>query len=44
MAAARAIGQQLIILDVKSDKDIEAAFETFAQRGPVRCSPVPARS
>ena len=32
-AAARAIGQQLIILDVKSDKDIEAAFETFVQRG-----------
>jgi ABC-type uncharacterized transport system substrate-binding protein len=32
-AAARAIGQQLIILDVKSDSDIEAAFATFVQRG-----------
>jgi putative ABC transport system substrate-binding protein len=31
--AARAIGQQLIILDVKSDSDIEAAFATFVQRG-----------
>jgi putative ABC transport system substrate-binding protein len=32
-ASSRAIGQQLVILDVKSDKDIEAAFETFVQRG-----------
>ena len=32
-AAARAIGQQLIILDVSSDHDIEAAFATFVQRG-----------
>jgi putative ABC transport system substrate-binding protein len=31
--AARAIGQQLIILDVKSDSDIDAAFATFVQRG-----------
>jgi ABC-type uncharacterized transport system substrate-binding protein len=32
-AAARAIGQQLIILDVKSESDIETAFATFVQRG-----------
>jgi ABC-type uncharacterized transport system substrate-binding protein len=32
-AAARAIGQQLIIVDVSSDRDIETAFATFAQRG-----------
>src|SRR6516225_3804908 len=31
--AARAIGRQLIILDVSSDRDIELAFATFAQRG-----------
>ena len=32
-AAAQAIGQQLIIFDVSSDRDIETAFATFAQRG-----------
>jgi putative ABC transport system substrate-binding protein len=32
-AAARAIGQQLIILDVSSDRDIETAFATLVQRG-----------
>ena len=32
-AAAQAIGQQLIILDVSSDRDIETAFATFVQRG-----------
>ena len=32
-AAARAIGQQLIVLDVSSDRDIETAFATFVQRG-----------
>src|SRR6202045_58461 len=32
-AAAQAIGQQLIILDVSSDRDIEIAFETLLQRG-----------
>jgi len=32
-AAARAIGRQLVILDVSSDRDIELAFATFAQRG-----------
>jgi len=32
-AAARAIGRQLIILDVSSDRDVELAFATFAQRG-----------
>jgi putative ABC transport system substrate-binding protein len=31
--AAQAIGQQLIILDASSDRDIEAAFATFVQRG-----------
>jgi putative ABC transport system substrate-binding protein len=32
-AAAQAIGQQLIILDVSSYRDIETAFATFVQRG-----------
>ena len=32
-AAAQAIGQQLIILDVRSDRDLEMAFSTFVQRG-----------
>ncbi len=32
-AAAQAIGQQLITLDVGSDRDIEAAFATSVQRG-----------
>jgi putative ABC transport system substrate-binding protein len=32
-AAAQAIGQQLINLDVKGDHDIEAAFTTLVQRG-----------
>ena len=32
-AAAQALGQQLIILDVSSDRDIETAFATFVQRG-----------
>ena len=31
--AARAIGQQLLVLDVGSDRDIEKAFATFVQRG-----------
>jgi putative ABC transport system substrate-binding protein len=32
-AAAQAIGQQLIVVDVNSDHEIETAFATFAQRG-----------
>jgi putative ABC transport system substrate-binding protein len=32
-AAAQAIGQQLIILDATSDRDIDTAIATFAQRG-----------
>jgi len=32
-AAAQAIGQRLIILDVSSDRDIEIAFATLLQRG-----------
>jgi putative tryptophan/tyrosine transport system substrate-binding protein len=32
-AAAQAIGQQLIILDVRSDRDLEMGFSTFVQRG-----------
>jgi putative tryptophan/tyrosine transport system substrate-binding protein len=32
-AAALAIGQQLIILDARSVRDIETAFATFVQRG-----------
>jgi putative tryptophan/tyrosine transport system substrate-binding protein len=32
-AAAQAIGQQLLILDVGSDREIETAFTTFVQRG-----------
>ena len=32
-AAAIAIGQQLLVLDVSSDRDIETAFAAFVQRG-----------
>jgi putative ABC transport system substrate-binding protein len=32
-AAAHASGQELIVVEVGSDRDIEAAFATFAQRG-----------
>jgi putative ABC transport system substrate-binding protein len=32
-AAAQAIGLQLVIVDVSSDRDIETAFATFVQRG-----------
>jgi putative ABC transport system substrate-binding protein len=32
-AAAQTIEQQVIILDVRSDRDIETAFATFVQRG-----------
>jgi putative tryptophan/tyrosine transport system substrate-binding protein len=32
-AAAQAMGQQLVILDVSSDREIETAFATFVQRG-----------
>jgi len=34
--AAQRLGQQLIILDASSDRDIETSFATFVQRGPVR--------
>ena len=43
-AAAQAIGQQLIVLDVSSDRDIEAAFATFVQRGAGALLVGPARS
>jgi putative ABC transport system substrate-binding protein len=33
LAAAPAIGQQLIVLDVSSDREIETAFTTLVQRG-----------
>jgi putative ABC transport system substrate-binding protein len=32
-AAAQTIGQQLIIIDISSDRDIETAFAAFVQRG-----------
>jgi putative tryptophan/tyrosine transport system substrate-binding protein len=32
-AAAQAIGQELIVLDLKTDRDIETAFATLVQRG-----------
>ena len=32
-AAARAIGQQLIVLDISTDRNLEAAFVTIVQRG-----------
>ena len=43
-AAAQAIGQQLIVLDVSSDRDIETAFATSSNAGPARCSSAPAGS
>jgi hypothetical protein len=43
-AAAQAIGQQLLVLDLSGDRDIESAFETAFSAGPVLCSLVPARS
>jgi putative tryptophan/tyrosine transport system substrate-binding protein len=33
LAAAQAVGQQLIVLGATSSRDIEAAFATFVQRG-----------
>ena len=33
LATPQAVGQELIILDVGTDRDIEAAFATLAQRG-----------
>ena len=32
-AAASAVGQQIIVLDVSSDREIETAFTTLVQRG-----------
>jgi putative ABC transport system substrate-binding protein len=36
-AAAHAIGQELIVVEAGNDRDIDAAFATFAQHGAVRC-------
>ena len=33
LAAAQAIGQQIVVFDVNSDRDIDAAFATFVLRG-----------
>ena len=33
LAAGQAIGQQLVVLDVSSDREIETAFTTLIQRG-----------
>ena len=32
-AAAQAIGQQLVVIDIDNERDIEPAFATFIQRG-----------
>jgi len=32
-SAAQAVGQQVVIIDVQTDRDLETAFATFAQRG-----------
>jgi putative ABC transport system substrate-binding protein len=41
--AARAVGQELVMLDVRSERDIEIAFATLLQRGAVRCLSDPVR-
>jgi putative ABC transport system substrate-binding protein len=33
LAAARALGQQVVVVDADSDRDLEAAFTTFVERG-----------
>jgi putative ABC transport system substrate-binding protein len=43
-AAAQAIGQPIIILDVESVSDIEAPLQRLSNAEPARCSSVPARS
>jgi hypothetical protein len=43
-AAAQAIGQQLVILDVSSDRDIESLLQPWSNAELVRCLSVPAGS
>jgi hypothetical protein len=42
-AAANAIGQELIVIEAGSDRDIESAFATFTQHGVSFCVDVPYR-
>ena len=43
-AAASAIGQQIEVLYVGSDREIETAFTTLVQRGLLRCTRASAHS
>ena len=43
-AAASIVGQQLIVLEVSSDREIETAFTTLVQRGAGARSGLPAGS
>ena len=43
-AAAQTVGQQLIVVDVSSERDIETAFARSANARPARCSSGLARS
>jgi hypothetical protein len=43
-AAAQAVGQQLLVLDVSSEHQIETAFVPWFNAAPVRCKSATARS
>ena len=43
-AAARALGREAVVLEVRGEHDFEAAFATFAHVGPARCSSASIRS
>ena len=36
-AAAKAVGQRLVILEVSTDRELEPAFASLVEREPERC-------